>query len=52
MYLALCRESNIDFPTKTQMENMINTLRWEYNEEGRDAVVYYYTKNFNRVDYT
>jgi len=52
LYLALCRESNIDFPTKTQMENMINALRWEYNEDGRDAVVYYYTKNFARNEYT
>lgn len=52
LYLKLCRESNIDFPTKTQMENMINDLRWDYNDEGKDAVVHYYTKNFNLREYT
>lgn len=52
LYLTLCREANIDFPTKTQMENMINSLRWEYNDDGKDAVVSYYTRNFNLREYT
>jgi len=53
LYLMLCRESNIDFPTRTQMENMINSLRWEYNDDGKDAVVSYYTRNINNLrEYT
>lgn len=52
LYLKFCREANIDFPTRTQMENMINTLRWEYNDDGKHAVVAYYTKTFNSREYT
>lgn len=52
LYLKFCRETNIDFPTRTQMENMINTLRWQYNDDGKQAVVAYYTKTFNSREYT
>lgn len=52
LYLRLCVEANIDFPTRTQMEGMINTLRWSYNDEGKEAVVAYYTRNFISREYT
>lgn len=51
-YLELCREANIDFPTRTQMDNMVNNLRWEYNDDGKRGVVEYYARSFISREYT
>lgn len=56
MLLAECDANTIDFPTRNQMEAMVNRLRWRTNI-GRDQVVSYYSRSLSytpnfRQEYT
>jgi hypothetical protein len=50
--LEQCREHNVEWPTRTQMDSMVNRLRWENSPEAREAVVLYYANNFSRIEYS
>lgn len=50
--LEQCREHNVDWPTRTQMDSMVNRLRWDYSPDAKDAVVRYYANNFERLEYS
>jgi len=50
--LEQCREHNVDWPTRTQMDSMVNRLRWDYSPEAKEAVVQYYAQTFSRLENT
>lgn len=42
-----CKESNVDWPTRTQMDNMVNRIRWDCSPQDKEEVVEYYAKSFS-----
>lgn len=50
--LDACVQHNVDWPTRIQMEAIVNRRRWAYSPETKDAVVNYYAQTFSRLEYT